>query len=90
MAKKAVLVYGSESTALAITGSGEREIWVIVPEDSTQYSKVMSYVNLVSQPDEYVLAESDQYDFTAAYEVGVKEIDNLFESYDIESEVIEF
>ncbi len=83
MAKKAVLVY-------TIDWYAERETNLVVPTDHDHYSEIITYVSLISQPDDNLLAESDDYDIIAAYEITDHSIQSLSQSYDIPLEVIEY
>jgi len=74
MTDKAVLVYTIDWVA-------EVETCVTIPIDHDYYSEIMTYIRLVSEPDDHLLAEADGYDIIAAYEVSDQVIDSLSRSY---------
>ena len=81
MTKKAVLVY-------TIYWVAESETWVVIPIDQDHYSKIMTYIGLITQPDDNLLAESDDYDIIAAYEVSHQVIDSLTQSYGLVADLL--
>lgn len=82
MTKKAVLVYTIDWVA-------ESETWVTIPSDHDHYSEIMTYIGLITQPDDNLLAESDDYDIIAAYEVSHQVIDSLTQSYGLVADLLE-
>jgi hypothetical protein len=93
MTKKAVLIYsnnGWSDDGDSIAGySDEVETWAVVPLDHSQYSEIMTYVKLISGPDDHLFAEHCDYDLVEAYQVSDQILNSLTKSYNITTEVFE-
>jgi hypothetical protein len=82
MTKKAVRIYN-------VDWERESETWVDLPCDHSDYNKIITYIGLITEPDDHILAESDDYDYVAIYEVEASIVDKLAKSYNLGIEILE-